>query len=420
MSMPAGGAPWRGVLRAIAAMWWVYASVGVLVPLLPQYVTDRYGGDATAIGVTVLVYGVASVAGRPVAGLYLRTGEPWRLMTLAVVVGVAALVLTPLAPNLVAMLTLRFVDGAAVGAFYTAAATSVVHQTPHSRRARVLSYFSVPLFLGVAIGPVVGDALIAGIGQDGTWLVSGAIMFAATPGCVLQARRMAGVPQPASTAPQEHFLTALVGPLVQPSAVWPATVLALSIVGFAGFQALVPVYGPEIGLPATGTVFFLYSFLTLVIRIAGAGWFDRLPLVEVVLVGCLANVAGLVVAWLWAAPVALYVSAALMAVAIALQYVLLMKLALTGMPREREGSVVAAYSISYDVGAGLGAAALGLVVSATGSYRSAFLAGAVCAVLGALVLVGRYWRQRHRYAEDAPRPETLRTGRSSPGGRRSS
>jgi predicted MFS family arabinose efflux permease len=415
VSEPPGVLSWRSILRAIVAMWWVYASVGVLVPLLPQYVTDRYGGGATAIGVTVLVYGVASVAGRPVAGLYLRTGEPWRLMTLSAVVGVVALVLTPLAPNLGAMLALRFVDGAAVGAFYTAAATSVVHQTPHGQRARVLSYFSVPLFLGVAIGPVVGDALIAGIGQDGTWLVSGAIMFAAAPGCVLQARRVARAGRraepvsPAPPAPREPLLRALLGPLVQPSAVWPAVVLALSIVGYAGFQALVPVYGPEIGLPATGTVFFLYSFLTLVIRIAGAAWFDRLPLVEVVLVGCLANVAGLVVAWLWAAPAALYVSAALMAVAIALQYVLLMKLALTGMPREREGSVVAAYSISYDVGAGLGAAALGLVVSATGSYRSAFLAGAVCAVLGALVLVGRFWRRRHRYAEAAPQPGSLRT-----------
>jgi MFS family permease len=372
----------------------------------------------------VLVYGVASVAGRPVAGLYLRTGEPWRLMTLSVLIGVVALVLTPLAPNLGVMLALRFVDGAAVGAFYTAAATSVVHQTPHGQRARVLSYFSVPLFLGVAIGPVVGDALIAGIGQDGAWMVSGAIMFVAAPGCVLQARRVARAERraapvsPAPPTPREPLLRALIGPLVQPSAVWPAAVLALSIVGYAGFQALVPIYGPEIGLPATGTVFFLYSFLTLVIRITGAGWFDRLPLVEVVLVGCVANVAGLVVAWLWAAPAALYVSAALMAVAIALQYVLLMKLALTGMPREREGSVVAAYSISYDVGAGLGAAALGLVVSASGSYRSAFLAGAACAALGALVLVARFWRQRHRYAvlpaqQPARLTQTQERGRSS-------
>lgn len=60
-------------------------------------------------------------------------------------------------------------------------------------------------------------------------------------------------------------------------------------------------------------------------------------------------------------------------------------------------------------GAGLGAAALGLVVSASGSYRSAFLAGAVCAALGTLVLVARFWRQRHRFAGAAPLPGALRT-----------
>jgi MFS family permease len=388
--------PWRLVARAIAGMWWVYASVGMLTPLLPRYVHDRYGAGPTAVGTTILLYGVASVAGRPLAGRYLRTGDPWRLMTLSVLVGAAALALTPLAPNLPVMLVLRVVDGAAVGIFYTAAATSVVQETPHERRGRVLAYFSVPLFLGTAMGPVLGDAVIGWRGLDATWLVSAVVLLLAAPVTLTRARPAAAGPPPEP----EPFLATL----VQPTAVWPALVLALSVVGYAGFQALVPLYGPQIGLPATGTVFFVYSFLTLVIRIAGAGLFDRLPIVAVVFAGCVANVLGLLVAGLWAAPAALYLAAALMAVAIALQYVLLMKMSLTGVPRAREGSVVAAYSISYDVGAGLGAVALGMVVSATGSYRSAFLAGALAGVLGAVALVGRHWSRRAVRAGPSAQP----------------
>lgn len=399
------------ILRTIVATWCVYTSVGVLVPLVPQYICERYGSGATAIGVAVLVYGAANVAARPIAGWFLRSGDPWRLMTLSVVVGVAALLLTPLAPNLPWMLALRFVEGATVGMFYTAAATNVVRQTPHTQRGRVLSYFSVPLILGVAVGPVIGDVLIGSAGLDRTWLLSGVIMLLAVPVCLVRTGQPAGgaAPVPAANpAVSTSWRQALLEPLIQPAAVWPAIVLALSIAGFGGFQALVPVYGPQIGLQATGSVFFVYSVLTMLIRVACATVFDRLPIVEAVLVGCVADVAGLAVVWLWPTPAALYVGAVLMAVAIALQYVLLMKLALTGVSRSQEGTIVAAYSSSYDMGAGLGAAAMGLVVSATGSYRSAFLAGAVCALFGAIVLVVRFWSRRHMYVGTPIWSEPLR------------
>src|SRR5690606_535840 len=102
----------------------------------------------------------------------------------SLVVGADALLLTPLAPNLWWMLTARAIDGAAVGMFYTAAATSVVRQTPHSQRGRILSYFSVPLFVGVAIGPVVGDMSIDWNGHDATWLLSGMLMLLGLPVCL--------------------------------------------------------------------------------------------------------------------------------------------------------------------------------------------------------------------------------------------
>lgn len=392
----------RDIFRAIVATWWVYSSVGVLIPLLPQYVEARYGGGATAIGVAVLVYASANVAGRPIASLLIRFCEPWRLMAFSLVVGAGALLLTPLAPNLWWMLTARAIDGAAVGMFYTAAATSVVRQTPHSQRGRILSYFSVPLFVGVAIGPVVGDMSIDWNGHDATWLLSGMLMLLGLPVCLnwREAKPYQGATSRAITghstkdsdrriAPGRHGLAA---------AAWPSLVLALSIAGFGGFQALVPVYGPQIGLATTGTVFFAHSLLSMSIRIVCAPIIDRLPIVESILIGCAADIVGLSVVWLWPTPVALYIGALLMAVAIALQYVLLMKLALADASDRDEGVVVATYSSAYDIGAGLGAVSLGFVAALTDSYRSAFFAGALFALLGAVVLVARFWPQRRLYA----------------------
>jgi MFS family permease len=403
-------------LRVVVATWWVYASVGLLIPLLPQYIAGRYGGGGIAVGVTVLVYGVASVVVRPAAGHYLRRHDPWRLMVLSVVIGVAALVATPLAGSLGEMLLLRFVDGAAVGAFYTASATAVVAATPHDQRGRVLSYFSVPLFLGVASGPVAGDWLIAHVGDDSTWVAAGITMTLALLTCTRRRSDRDGPSEVLVSSAQEapHANLELTPPpvsgagpprrrsiasaVLHPAALWPGAVFGLSIMGYAGFQAFVPLYGPTIGLPVTGTVFLVYSVTILALRVGGAHVIDVLPPIELVLAGCVANVAGLVLVWAWPGVPALYGGAVLMAFACAVQYALLMKLSLTGVDRREQGGVVATYSASYDVGAGAGALLVGAVASATGSYRTAFLAGALCGVAGGLVLITRFWSHRHDYA----------------------
>src|SRR5690606_35504212 len=97
-----------------------------------------------AVGITIFVYGVAGVLARPLATVYLRRHGHWSLMTGGVLVGAVALAVTPMAPSLGPLLLLRFVDGVAIGAFYTAAAASVVREVPIERRGAALSYFSVP------------------------------------------------------------------------------------------------------------------------------------------------------------------------------------------------------------------------------------------------------------------------------------
>ncbi|WP_029136582.1 MFS transporter [Nakamurella lactea] len=387
--------------RTLLSMWWVYLSVGVLIPLVPHWIVGELNGSGTDVGVTVFVYGVASIASRPLAGAYLRRGRPERLMTAAVAVGAVALVATPLVPQLAWMWGLRFIDGAAVGLFYTCAATGVVRSTTAARRGSTLAVFSVPLFSGVAFGPVVGDWAMEHLSAGWVWVLSGGLMSLAI-GSTVFGVALFGDP-PADQSEQISPML-LLRALAHPAAVRPAAVLALSIAGWAAFQAFVPLYGPTIGLAATGTVFLTYSAAVIVIRIGGARWFDRMPIIEVITIGCLANICGLLLAALWRRPAALFLAAGLMAIAIALMYTTLMQVALDGAPRRDEGLVVAAYSVSYDVGAGLGGAALGVVMTWTGSYTVVFIGGAAAGVLALALLLQSFWPRRARYAPVRPLP----------------
>lgn len=378
-------------------MWWVFVSVGVVIPLLPPYVTGPIGEGTDYVGLTVLLYAVAGVLARPVAGIYLRAGNPWHLMLGAAVIGSVALVATPLVVSSTWMLACRMVEGFALGCFYPAAATRAIQLGDTNRRGSTLSYLSVPLFLGVALGPAIGDALIDAMGLRWSWVAGGGLLALAIPSACLgwaadtgEWRRRTGV------APKVSLRDVL-WTIAHPAAVLPGAVLMLIVAGWSAFQAYVPLYAPTLGASDTGWVFFAYSVIVLVIRVGGASLFDRLPLVELVIAGAIAHTAGIAMVWCWHAMPALYLGAVLMGAAIGLAYTSLLSIALSSVAVHEHGAVIGAYSLAYDIGVGVGAAGLGFLGAWTGTYAVIFAGGAVCGVLAMLLTFARLWPQRRSH-----------------------
>lgn len=391
--------PFAGVL---GGMWCVFLSVGVLIPLIPNYITGPLELSRDYVGLTVLLFAGAGVLARPVAGAFLRTGNPWWMMIASAIVGALALIATPLVTNLYWMWGWRVVDGFAIGCFYTAAATSTIQATTPGKQGSALAYFSVPLFLGVALGPILGDGAIALLGQQGTWVIAGAILALAVPLSLVGAlSARSAVSTRNASVPEEPVPTMTRADLwrtvAHPAALVPAAVLALIVAGWSAFQAFVPLYGPELGMATTGPLFLVYSTVVLTVRIGGARLFDRLPLVELVVLGTAANTVALLVMWLWESVGALFIASALMGLAIGVAYTTLLRIALHRVPKYEEGAVIGAYSLAYDLGTGLGAAGLGLVGTWLGTYPAIFAAGAVCGAVSLLLVLIRLWPVRTRY-----------------------
>jgi MFS family permease len=387
-------------LCVLLTMGGTFLATGVLIPLLPLYITDGLGAGESALGLTVLVYAVAGVLARPFAGTYLRVRDPWRLLEASAGAGFLVMLVTPLVKHMAWMYVTRAIEGFALGMIYLAGTTAVVSMTPVGRQGRGLSLLSVPLFLGIALGPILGDQLIRHWGYWWTWIGAAGLLALAVPAALVGsvASRRSKLPPPGKgSAVPPLTRTDVWNTLAHPAALVPAGVIVLLVVGWATFQVYVPLYGPTLGMAATGTVFLVHSLVVLAIRVLGADLFDRLPLVELALAGAVASALGLLVAWLWVAKPAIYVTAMLLGVAVGLTYTTLLRVALAGVDRAEQGAVIGAYSVAYDLGTGLGTAAVSMVVAATGNYRVVFLIGAICAAASVVLLVTRLWRRRRRY-----------------------
>jgi len=364
----------RPFVLAVLAIFGVVLAIGMLLPVLPVYAKGELGAGSIGVGLAVAAASPTALLFQPLAG---RIGDRRgrRILVLLgpliVAVSVAAYIFVD---TLWALVLLRLVTGIGEGMIFVGAATVINDLAPERRRGEAVSLYSLGVWGGLAIGPVLGEVILGRSGYDAVWLAAAAsALFAALAGVALTETR----PVTAERAPP--------GRLLHPAAIGPGLVLISSAFGFAGFNAFVALYARELGLGGAGWVFFVYSAIVVSIRIFGRRLPDRLGAKQAAgtALGLLA--AGLLTIGLWNEPLGLYVGTAIFAVGTALAFPALMTLAVDRAEVSERSSVIGTFSACIDLGFALGALSLGGVAAVAG-YEGVFVAGALFSLVGVVAL----------------------------------
>jgi MFS family permease len=358
-----------------------FLALGVLLPVLPQFVEDELGGDTLGVGIAVGAFAVGAVLLRPYAGrLGDRYGRRVLVIVGAFVVAVSS-ALYPLAGDLVSLVAARVLGGLGEAAFFVGAGTMIADLAPVERRGEAISYWSVAVYSGLAFGPALGEVVLDAADYDTVWLVSAALAFAAGLLALFTQETSTPEARAAALAVEERQ------PLLNRSAIAPSIVLFLGLCGLAGFTELVPLYVKDVGLDDSRLVFLLYGCLILVVRIVGAKVPDRLGPRRAGSLALVGGALGLGVMAAWSSIAGLVLGTALFAGGMSLMYPAMLTLALTGIDDSQRASVVGTVSTFFDLSQGLGALILGGAAAVT-SDQGGFLAGALLAVAGLALLWG--------------------------------
>lgn len=361
-------------LLAVLATFGVFASIGMLLPVLPLYAKGPLDVGSVGIGFAVAAASPTALLFQPVAG---RLGDV-RGRRLLVVAGplLMAASIAAYAPvdTFWALVALRLVTGIGEALAFVGVATVINDLAPDERRGETISLYSLGVWGGLALGPLLGEIVLGAGRYDAVWLAAAALTLgSALVGLLLPETRPAVVEE----RPRAR--------LVHPAAVAPGLVLVASAFGFAGFNAFVALYARELGLDGAGTVFLVYSGIVVGLRIVARRIPDRLgpKRASALALGLLG--AGLATMGVWNEPAGLYAGAAVFAVGTALAFPSLMLLALAGAPASERGSVVGTFGAFADVGFALGAVTLGAVASVTG-YEGVFVTAAAISLTSVLLL----------------------------------
>lgn len=368
-------APFLAV-TAVTLLFFLY--VGIQVPLIPRLVEDQLGGTEFDIGLNLAVFSISAIAVRPLLG-------PWgdhygrRVLMIggAFVAGVGVL-LAAFVTNRWLLLPLRAVCGIGEGALFVGAATMISDLAPPHRRAEAASYFSVAVFGGIGVGPIIGETLASDDDFTRGLVVASICAFAAGVCAFVVPRggtaNAAGGDQPAVVAdgPQHRFHRA---------AIKPGMVLALGIAGFATFNAFIPEHSRDVGLSGSKWVFATYSVVCLVVRLLCAKVPERLGLARTVSIALSFLASGLAVLFALGTPTGVFGGAVLVGLGMSFIYPALMAMTVNAVPEHERARVISTFTMFFEVGSAVGGLLFGFVAELT-SKSGGFLGGAVAALAG--------------------------------------
>lgn len=349
-------------------------SIGMLLAVLPVYADESLGVGSFGVAVAVAAVSPMLLVTQPVVGrLGDRHGRKILIVVGGVVAGVSVVGYT-FADSLEVLVALRLLTGVGEAMLLVGAATMVTDIAPESRRGEALSLYSLGLWGGLALGPLLGELVLRNDHFDSVWLLAGAFcLVAAALGCLLPEtgeRRAAELPW---------------SKLVHPAAISPGLVLALMVFGFAGLGTFGALYARELGLEGGGAVFLVYAAVILATRLVGRQLPDRLGAKRASGAALVLIAAGLLTIGAWNVPAGLFAGTVVLAFGHALGFPSLMTLAVNAAPAGERSSVVGTFTAFTELGFLVGSLTLGVVASAVG-YDGVFVACAIGPLLGLLLL----------------------------------
>lgn len=371
-----------------------FVAGGIVLPVVTPFATGPLGSDRIGAGVAYGAFAVGALVLRPVVGWASDRFGRRPLVLAGALMSCGALVAHLFVDSLALFIVARALLGIAEAFFFVAVFAAGADLSPESRRGEALNLLSLSLYVGLGIGPAVGEIVQRNVGFDAVWLVA--------LGLTAIAAAMAWFVPETSPTILKRGEEPVRSRLIHPAAIFPGILILAGTTGMAGFLAFLPLHATQVGMDGAGLPLAIYAFLVIGLRIVFAKLPDQVGPARVSGGALAVGAVGLAILGLVPTSTGVLVGTVAFGLGVAFLMPGLLTLAVSRVSEMERGSVVGTASAFLDLAFGVAPAILGVVAAGAG-YAGAFLVGAVASAVGFVLLLA--WSARSR----ASRVGTLRT-----------
>ena len=376
------------------AMFLGYANQWIFMPAIPLYV-DSLGGSAFVAGLALLAFSVPSFTVRPFVG---RVADRWNAAGV-LAIGLALLTIGSLV-LLVPFLAMVFVAGIVrglgwaglnIGGYVTLASAA-----PAGRRGEAAGYYTGATASASVIFPALALWLIEGsAGFHAVFLLSSGLALLGLPIALALARNAAA--KAAQAADDAGW-----GGLIDRGVLVATGLNLCSTLAMPAAMAFLPLYARSLGIDHIGVFYILAGATSIVVRPLLGRSSDAMGRGPAIALGLTAQLIGLLFIALAQSLAPILVGGFFVALGSAMTGSTTTALAMDLTNPQSRGRGMATYSISYQIGAGIGAIISGALADVFG-LRAMYAGSIVITVAGFAILVSA-WKLLPKPAK----PETAR------------
>jgi predicted MFS family arabinose efflux permease len=349
-----------------------FAVAGMMLPLVPLYATGQLGAGEAGVGISVGAFNLTALVLRPFAGRAADRHSRRSLMVWGALAFAALVALSPAVHHLALLVLLRVLLGVAEAVFFVASFALLADLAPPERAGEALSYNSLSLYAGVALGPVLGETVQRHGGFTAAFLTAGALGLVAA---VLSAQ----LTEPSSP----DGGPASTGHLIHRTVLGPAVGLAVGVAAMSGLFAFAALRARDVGLDGSRWVMLLFGAIVVGVRLLFADLPDRVPPLRLMTQALATTAVGMGVLALSEGKTGLFVGAAVAAFGTSLLTPAFFAAVMPRVDPSQRGAASGTASLFIDLGLGGGPLLLGLLASST-SITAGFAVFAVLSATAAL------------------------------------
>jgi MFS family permease len=369
-----------------AAVLAFFIAGGIFLPATPRFTEDVLGGDRVAVGIVIGAFAISSLLMRPFAGRFADQRGRRIVLIVGAVITVGAGLGHIVADTIPLLIVVRLALGVGEALFFVAGLAAATDLAPEHRRGEAISLVSLSLYLGIAIGPLIGEFVLAGLGFGAVWLVASAISalavglsWVAPETLPPESRSRHGPLPPGVAAPRQSLL--------HRRGIEPGLLALCGVWGMGPFFAFIPLLVDDLDLGSSGPYLAAFAIVVVGLRILGARLPDRVGAAKLsgtaLVVSAIGlTVSGLAIGGLLPVGGGLLVGTVIFASGVAFTFPAIMAMAVIGVPPDERGAVVGTAGLFVDAAFGISPAILGLIAQWT-DYPATLIVSAGIALVGA-------------------------------------
>lgn len=371
---------WNGAyIKVMTANFMMYFAFYILTPLLPIYLSEKFGATNDVIGLVLSGYTIASLVVRPFSGFFVDSFNRKKVLMICLSLFFVFFAGYIAASTLLMFAIVRTLHGGPFGAATVANSTVAIDVLPSTRRNEGLGYFGLSNNLAMAIAPSIGIYLYKLLNDFSVlfWIALVVAFVGLLIDGTVKLPVNSIVKNTEKLSLDRFFLTR-------------AWLLAINVAMF-GFcfgvlSNYLAIYSKqELGITGgTGTYFALLSIGLFSSRLQGAKALREGRLTHNAAYGICIALIGYIMFVAWIHPVGYYLSAFLIGLGNGHMYPAFLNMFVAVAHHNERGTANSSILTSWDLGSGIGIL-FGGVVSEMVGYKAAFWMVAIENAFGVLL-----------------------------------